>query len=287
MSPHLPPGSHFITNPSLRTHTIIRARYDGMMLADANRMSIEFNIQHPRMHATNAANAPHKAEDRSALSFDRALRKILSDETRQQQNGDLMQLSQQYIRLLTTSILSQLGRGGLPRLTVNDVLGLNPSPASPSKPVLEASEPVPPHEAPREAQQPAKENSTSAPFSDLIEKAAKAYQLDANLIRAVIKVESNYDAKAVSQAGAQGLMQLMPDTANDLQVDDAFNPENNIMGGSRYLKQLLHRYDNRLEPALAAYNWGMGNLERHPDKLPEETRNYIAKVKGTLNSSAA
>lgn len=120
----------------------------------------------------------------------------------------------------------------------------------------------------------------------IIHHAAQIYGLDPNLIAAVINAESNFDKYAVSHAGAQGLMQLMPATAAELGVRDPFDPEQNIMGASRYLKSLVDRYDGDLTLALAAYNWGMGNLERHPDRLPAETSNYIAKVLAMIPTQA-
>jgi len=102
----------------------------------------------------------------------------------------------------------------------------------------------------------------------------------------VIQTESDFNAQAVSPVGAQGLMQLMPGTAADLGVTDAFDPEQNIQAGSKYLKQLMDRYDGDAKLALAAYNWGMGNLERHPERMPQETVNYVAKITGLLDHSA-
>jgi len=123
------------------------------------------------------------------------------------------------------------------------------------------------------------EPSRGANLEQVIEKAANRYGVEAGLIKAVIKAESNFNPRAVSLAGAQGLMQLMPATARGLGVTDAFDPEQNIMAGTRFLKQLLNRYDGDLDATLAAYNWGPGNVDRRADQLPRETRDYLVKVK--------
>jgi hypothetical protein len=113
----------------------------------------------------------------------------------------------------------------------------------------------------------------------IIDKASSAYGVDPGLIKAVIKAESNFNPRAVSSAGAQGLMQLMPSTARGLGVTNSFDPEQNVMAGAKFLKQMLDRYDGNLNSALAAYNWGPGNLEKKGGSLPSETREYMTRVK--------
>lgn len=115
-------------------------------------------------------------------------------------------------------------------------------------------------------------------LDQIVSEAAQKYDVDPALIRAVIKTESNNNPQATSLKGAMGLMQLMPETARELGVNNAYDARENVMGGTRYLKMLLTRYDGQVDLALAAYNWGMGNLEKRPDRMPEETINYVAKV---------
>jgi len=129
--------------------------------------------------------------------------------------------------------------------------------------------------------------ATSGEIDSAIEKAARATGLDPALIRALIRVESSFDPNAVSGAGAQGLMQLMPGTAREMGVSDPFNAEQNVMGGATYLAKQLRRFgDVRL--ALAAYNIGPGRVNSYHitdagnpaeyGKLPQGVRGYVAKV---------
>ena len=110
-------------------------------------------------------------------------------------------------------------------------------------------------------------------FEDLIRQAAEKYGVDANLVRSVIRAESNFNPKAVSSAGARGLMQLMPATAAGLGVGDSFNPQENINGGVKLLSRLLRKYDGDVRLALAAYNAGPGAVARYGGVPPyQETR---------------
>ena len=117
----------------------------------------------------------------------------------------------------------------------------------------------------------------SQPYLPLIEAAARRHQVDPRLVHAVITVESRYQARARSRKGAMGLMQLMPATARELQVDDPWDPAANIDGGVRHLKQLLDRFDVHL--AVAAYNAGAGAVRKFGGVPPfRETQAYVRQV---------
>ena len=122
-------------------------------------------------------------------------------------------------------------------------------------------------------------------YKAAIEEAAATYNVPAKLIEAVIKQESGFNPKAVSSAGATGLMQLMPSTAKFLGVTDAKNPVQNIMGGTKYLRQMLDKFDGDMSLALAAYNAGPGNVSKYKGIPPfKETQNYVKKVLNTYNA---
>lgn len=117
-------------------------------------------------------------------------------------------------------------------------------------------------------------------YDKWIRQAATLYQIPEELIRAVVKVESDYDPRAVSSAGAQGLMQLMPETGKRMQVRDPFDPRENIFGGVRYLRILANLFNGDLDLTVAAYNAGEGAVERYGG-VPDypETVDYVVRVR--------
>lgn len=118
----------------------------------------------------------------------------------------------------------------------------------------------------------------------IFEEAAQTYQVPVELLKAVGKVESNFNPKAVSSAGAQGVMQLMPGTAKELGVKDPFDARSNIMGGAKYLAQKLKKYNGNIDLTLAAYNAGSGTVAKYGG-VPSFTRKYIAKVKSYMGQN--
>lgn len=117
-------------------------------------------------------------------------------------------------------------------------------------------------------------------YNGLISDAAQRYQVDEKLVHAVIQTESAYNSTAVSRAGATGLMQLMPDTARRFGVTDRTNPDQNVDGGTRYLKYLIDMFGPRLDLAIAAYNAGENAVIRHNNSIPpyQETQDYVRQV---------
>ena len=125
-------------------------------------------------------------------------------------------------------------------------------------------------------------------FAALINQAAKKYNVNPNLVQAVVKAESNFNPSAVSSAGALGLMQLMPATAAGLGVSNALDPAQNIEGGVKFLSQLLTHFNGNVKLAVAAYNAGQGAVDRYNGVPPyQETQTYVDRVLGYYNASGS
>jgi soluble lytic murein transglycosylase-like protein len=130
--------------------------------------------------------------------------------------------------------------------------------------------------------------SNPADLNDVVNTASGHYRLDPDLVSCVIKAESGFNVHAVSRKGAQGLMQLMPGTASQLGVPNAFDPQANVEGGAKYLRELLERYNFDLVKALAAYNAGPQRVEQFGGVPPYyETRAYVARVVRDFNKKKA
>ena len=125
----------------------------------------------------------------------------------------------------------------------------------------------------------------SAELEAYFEEASKTYGVDIKLLKAIAKQESNFNANATSKSGAMGIMQLMPFTAKELGIDDAYDAKSNIMGGAKLIAKLLDKYDGNKTLALAAYNAGSSNVDKYGGVPPfNETQNYVRKVLSYYNS---
>lgn len=161
---------------------------------------------------------------------------------------------------------------GMPATGLTGLMGIMPSAAM-----------TPPTATP-----PSGATPSSTQFDDFIKEASEKWNVDPSLVRAVIQQESAFNPNATSSCGAQGLMQLMPETARSLGVNNAYDARENILGGTRYLRGLLDRFKGDTRLALAAYNAGAGNVQKYGGVPPfAETQNYVAKIMSNYESTKA
>ncbi|MFZ0298646.1 MAG: lytic transglycosylase domain-containing protein [Candidatus Sulfotelmatobacter sp.] len=138
---------------------------------------------------------------------------------------------------------------------------------------------------PAQSPSPAGNLQPTTDLNEVVRAASGTYHLDPDLVTSVIRAESGFNVRAVSPKGARGLMQLMPQTASELGVQNAFDPQANVEGGTRYLRELLERYDFDLIKALAAYNAGPQRVEQYGGVPPyHETKAYVARIVRDFNS---
>lgn len=158
-------------------------------------------------------------------------------------------------------------------------------PDPPPAPEVDKSQPgvVPPPATPAAAAK-LQAPQSSMNVADAVNSASDRYRLDPDFVNSVIRAESGFNPRAVSRKGAQGLMQLMPETASQLGVSNAFDPQSNVDGGTRYLRELLERYNYDMIKALAAYNAGTKRVEQYHGVPPyRETRAYVASIVKDFN----
>jgi hypothetical protein len=170
-------------------------------------------------------------------------------------------------QLLGDKYRLQIGKGWV-EIPVQEVVTIEPE---------EVFVPVPPTPQPE----------VKTPYRELVEAAAARYSVDADLISSVIEVESKFDPKAVSPKNARGLMQLLPETAARLGVQNIMDPKENIEAGTRYLRDLLQKYNNDLALALAAYNAGPDKVQSGRVPPIAETISYVRRVKSSYEKSKA
>ena len=257
-------------------------------MIDRTGMTIEAYLKQtgikPRL--SGGSRADHPTEGASASTFDSLLQASRSTNNPDTTNGQEAMTISDYLRACKSQagILPSLNQSSLP----GDTFG-----------AMEKSAPQPSHcqsthrlqsslnEDRPEVLSPHDDQSVNNPIipdiRQSIRNAAKKYAISEKLIQSVIQAESSYRPDAVSPAGAQGLMQLMPATAKELGVTDPFDIDQNVDGGARYLKKMLDRFDGDIKLALAAYNAGPGTVQRYNGNVPyPETQTYVQRVLSTM-----
>jgi hypothetical protein len=206
-----------------------------------------------------------------------------------QQQMMMMMLMMQQQQMMAMLMLLLLTRGGQGNLAYSPAQQAQPGPSGETPGQTPGVCPAGPSGASGSPyNSKANMGGKASDYDSYIQEAAETYGVDPNLIKAVIKQESDFNARAQSSCGAQGLMQLMPDTARGLGCSNAWDPRQNIMAGTRFLKQLLDRYHGNTQLALAAYNAGPGAVDKYGGVPPyNETQNYVSRIMHNYQSMTA
>lgn len=245
------------------------------MSIDSTRLSAVFEVPAGQKTATNNLKQNHQLFEQV---FDNTVNSLKSNDNTQKQMIEQMKLAQ--IQLLQGLFSIEDEVDG------DDFFSEFDNIESLRQLTLQRSQVIDKYYATQRPALPQPVQQKANQITEMIDDVAEKVSLAPELIHSVVSAESDYNPTAVSHAGAQGLMQLMPETAQELGVQDSFDPLQNLLGGSKYLKQLLEKYDGDLDSALAAYNWGQGNVDRKGlEQMPQETRDYLARVKSNLTEA--
>jgi len=227
--------------------------------------------------------APRIAAQAAALLFAVAValfaRPATAAELAVLSNGFSIRHEHRLVMGTTTRLYLAADDSSFTDVPTNEITGYEKDLSLPAPADSRASIPAPPAKS-----GPVKSGSAPA-LHQIVNSASAVYHLDPDLVNSVIHAESGFNVRAVSPKGARGLMQLMPATASQLGVNDAFDPQTNVEGGSRYLRELLERYNFDLVKALAAYNAGPQRVEQYRGVPPfRETRAYVARIVHEYNT---
>lgn len=257
-------------------------------------MSLQTISMGSQMYAGNTQNSEHNASNAAPSSAGTAFAQQLYQAQTQNAGGgmdagiQLQRLQQQLAmeRLFSLYSDSPISANGSPNCWQQSLTGTSSGLGSSQLASLQSHYGVSQTSSSHAPFPATADSGSETSLGDIVARTARRYNLDPQLVDAVVRAESNYNPDAVSSAGAQGLMQLMPATAQEMGVSNPFDAEQNIAGGCRYLRQMLDRYGGDTDKALAAYNWGPGNLDRSQGgNLPQETRTYLARIKSYLQQA--
>jgi soluble lytic murein transglycosylase-like protein len=232
-------------------------------------------LRHPKADATPSFSATWKAAALfCVVAVTLLVRPATASELAILRNGFSIRHEHRLAMGTTTRLFFSADDSSFTDVPTADITGYEKDPYLPA-----------PAESQASISSPAQPARSAPALNEVVDSASATFHLDPDLVNSVIHAESGFNSRAVSPKGARGLMQLMPSTASQLGVNDAFDPEANVAGGSRYLRELLERYNFDLVKALAAYNAGPLRVEQYRGVPPfRETRAYVARIVHEYNA---